>query len=197
MAYNSAIHKTPLRVQYNDSDTPTGISEYQATECIPVNYGGTGQSDVSRGQVIIGDISDTDYKLKKITDTTGNISAVFDETWITLTGSPTNSDNATSKFFIGETIWVGSDSSNPSATGIVVETMPNVSTTVKVKSIIGTFANGDLIRGQNSLYDSNKLRTATISNATDAISEQSAITFMLGTINSATGNYEVDCGTIS
>ena len=157
MAYNSAIHKTPLRVQYNDSDTPTGISEYQATECIPVNYGGTGQSDVSRGQVIIGDISDTDYKLKKITDTTGNISAVFDETWITLTGSPTNSDNATSKFFIGETIWVGSDSSNPSATGIVVETMPNVSTTVKVKSIIGTFANGDLIRGQNSLYDSNTI----------------------------------------
>ena len=197
MAYNSAIHKTPLRVQYNDSDTPTGISEYQATECIPVNYGGTGQSDVSRGQVIIGDISDTDYKLKKFTDTTGNITAIFDETWITLTGSPTNSDNASSKFFEGETIWAGTNLANATATGIVVQTMSTSAVIVKVRSIVGAFSGGDVVYGKNNLFDSNKLRSATISTSADSISEQSALTFLLGTLNSSTGNFEVDCGTIS
>ena len=70
--------KIPVRAKYNNSGSPTGLSEYQSDEYVGVLYGGTGQNTYNSGEVLIGNSSGTLTKntiqgeVGKITVTNGN-----------------------------------------------------------------------------------------------------------------------------
>jgi len=70
--------KIPVRAEYNNSGSPTGLSEYQSDEYIGSLYGGTGQNTYSNGEILIGNSSGTLTKntiqgeVGKITVTNGN-----------------------------------------------------------------------------------------------------------------------------
>ena len=198
-------HKIPLRVTYNN-ETPTGIAEYQSVsgECIPVDFGGTGQNDISRGEIIVGDITDKDFKAKKFTDSSGNLTCIFDETWLVGTDQPINqTSGSSSQFYAGETVYQGTTVENAVASGIVIENTA-ISSTFKLKSIIGTFTTGSVIWadttfpiGHSGYAESNEKREATLLSTSEAIVEQSTMSFLLGTLDSTLGENVIDCGTIA
>ena len=70
--------KIPVRAEYNNSGSPTGLSEYQSDEYVGALYGGTGQNTYNSGEVLIGNSSGTLTKntiqgeVGKITVTNGN-----------------------------------------------------------------------------------------------------------------------------
>ena len=190
-------HKTPIHVTYTN-DTPTGISEFQSAtnECIPVDFGGTGQSDVNRGEVIVGDITDLDFKAKKFTDTSGNLTCVFDETWLDATGQPVNqTTSASTQFYVGETIYQGVSIGTAVASGVIIETT-GISSTFKIKAVTGTFTSGSVVWGETSVHESGARRESTLVSTSEAITEQSTLKFYLGTINETVGEYVIDCGTM-
>tara|TARA_Y100000593_G_scaffold52245_1_gene98107 strand:+ start:337 stop:915 length:579 start_codon:yes stop_codon:yes gene_type:complete len=187
----------PIYVNYSNN-TPVGIAEYQTAsqDYIPAEYGGTGQTSVSRGQIIVGDLTDADFKAKKFTDTDGLITCVFDETWLTASGQPVNQvSSSATQFYAGETVYQGQSVENATATGIIIENT-GTSTTFKVKSVTGTFTAGEIVWAKNTYNESNQERRATLSSATGAITEQSTMKFFLGTLNATIGEYVVDCGTL-
>ena len=189
--------KIPIRVSYS-GDTPTGIAEYQQAEndYIPVTYGGTGQVDTDRGKILVGDLTDSTYKTKKFTDTSGMISCIFDETWLTATGLPVNqTTNGTTQFYAGETIYQGDSISTATASAVILENT-GVSLTFKINSITGTFTAGGQVWGQNSLHESGVKRSATLASTNTAIDERETIKFFIGTLNATTGEYTLDCGTL-
>jgi len=199
-------HKIPIHVTYNNEE-PTGISEYQSAsgECIPVDYGGTGQNDINRGEIIVGDITDKDFMAKKFTDSTNNITCVFDETWLNASGQPTNQveNGSASQFYAGETIYQGASIGSAVATGIVISNT-GTSSTFKIKSVTGTFTSGSTVwantsfpTGHPGYSESNELRQATLISTSNAIVEQSSMSFLLGTLDSTLGENVIDCGTIS
>ena len=189
-------HKIPLHVTYT-GNTPTGISEYQSglNECIPVDYGGTGQNDINRGEIIVGDITDNDFKSKKLTDTEGLVSCIYDETWLIGTDRPTNqsSGNAT-QFYAGETIYQG-ESGSTTASGRIIENT-GTSNTFKIHAITGTFTAGVAVWANTTVHESGAIRSVTLNSASTAITEQPTIKFKLGTLNTTTGLYTIDCGTL-
>ena len=197
-------HKIPIHVTYN-GETPTGIAEYQSasSECIPVDFGGTGQNDISRGEIIVGDITDKDFKAKKFTDSTGNLTCVFDETWLNAGGQPRNQTTTSStQFYVGETVYQGESASASVASGVVIENTGN-SSTFKLKSITGTFtassviwANTTFPVGHTGYAESNQRRQATLLSTSSAIVEQTTMSFLLGTLDSTLGENVIDCGTI-
>ena len=51
--------KIPVRAEYNNSGSPTGLSEYQTNEFVGSLYGGTGYNTYSNGEILIGNSSGT------------------------------------------------------------------------------------------------------------------------------------------
>ena len=51
--------KIPVRAEYNNSGSPTGLSEYQLNEFVGSLYGGTGYNTYSNGEILIGNSSGT------------------------------------------------------------------------------------------------------------------------------------------
>jgi len=51
--------KIPVRAEYNNSGSPTGLSEYQSNEYVGTLYGGTGQNTYNNGEILIGNSSGT------------------------------------------------------------------------------------------------------------------------------------------
>jgi len=198
-------HKIPIHVTYNN-ETPTGIAEYQSAsgECIPVDFGGTGQNDINRGEIIVGDITDKDFKAKKFTDSTGNLTCVFDETWLNAGGQPVNqTSNSSTEFYTGETIYQGESVAAAVASGVVIENTGN-SSTFKLKSITGTFTAGSVVwanttftSGHAGYSESGQIRQATLVSTTSAIVEQATMSFLLGTLDATLGENVIDCGTIA
>ena len=198
-------HKIPIHVTYS-GETPTGITEYQSAsgECIPVDFGGTGQNDINRGEIIVGDITDKDFKAKKFTDSTGNLTCVFDETWLNASGQPVyQTTNSATQFYAGETVYQGASVSAAVASGVVIENTGN-SSTFKLKTITGTFtassvvwANTSFSSGHSGYSESGELRQATLVSTSSAIVEQATMSFLLGTLDSTLGENVIDCGTIA
>lgn len=187
--------KTPIRVNYS-GETPIGISEYQTNESIPVLYGGTGQVNVDRGQIIVGDISDQEYKTKKFTDTAGFVTCMFDETWLTGIGMPVNQTTfGTTQFYSGETIYQGLTVETSTASAIIIENS-GVSATFKVKSINGTFVAGEVVWAENAENESGQKRAIPLTSDSNTIIEQDTVKFFIGTLDSVSGEYTIDCGTL-
>ena len=97
----------------------------------------------------------------------------------------------------------GTTVENAVASGIVIENTA-ISSTFKLKSIIGTFTTGSVIWadttfpiGHSGYAESNEKREATLLSTSEAIVEQSTMSFLLGTLDSTLGENVIDCGTIA
>jgi hypothetical protein len=189
--------KTPVRVNYTGS-TATGLAEYQVTEYIPAKHGGTDNIGVSNAEVLVGNaiLSDPKYIRKRILGTDNQIS-IFTSTLKIIIISQPVAGGTPSNFFDGETIYQGSINS-PSATGVVV-TGTNDTSEFTVHHKTGEFIQGGSLFAQNSLVDSNTLRTATIltSVSPEPITEEQEMTFKLGTFSISSQDYVIDCGELT
>ena len=189
--------KTPIRVDYTGS-TATGLAEYQVTEYIPAKHGGTDNIGVSNAEVLVGSamLSDSKYIRKRILGSDNQITIFTSILKIILITQPV-AGGTLANFFDGEIIYQESIN-NPTATGVVITGTDDTSVfTLQYKT--GEFVQGGSLFAQNSLIESNTLRTATIltSASPEPITEEQEMTFKLGTFSVSSQDYVIDCGELT